>query len=241
MNKVGIVYQWVNIENQKWYIGSHFGFLDDGYISSGKVFQSAYNKHKNKMMRQILYVGPEYRKAEEFFLLYLDAARDRQSYNMKNTAIGGDVSHCFTIESRQKISAASKNRVRKPISEETKNKISKTLTGRKLSKERCENISKKFLGKDNPFFGKSHTKETKDKISAANKGKCHNGYDFMKSLHVKARKKVYSIKLGIYFDSMVECAEYFNLAPSTISNMIANRTSNRFFLTFKMPIPDAEE
>ena len=70
-NKIGIVYKWENIDNQKWYIGSHYGKLDDGYIGSGKVFQNAYAKNQNKMIRSILYTGQDFRQAEEFFLLYL--------------------------------------------------------------------------------------------------------------------------------------------------------------------------
>jgi hypothetical protein len=237
-NKIGIVYKWENIDNQKWYIGSHYGKLDDGYIGSGKVFQNAYAKNQNKMIRSILYTGQDFRQAEEFFLLYLDAARDRQSYNMKNTALGGGPTvENMSIETRQRISDALRNRVRKPFSEETKNKISATLTGRKVPKELCEKRKLNSLGDKNPFYGKVHTDETKEKIRTANKGKCHSGFEFMKALHKKAQKKVYSGLCNLTFDSHNDCAKYFNVNPSSISNMIANRIKNRFLLTIEMPNP----
>lgn len=226
-NKIGIVYKWENIDTKKWYIGSHFGFLNDGYIGSGKVFKNAYAKNPNKMIRSILYTGQDFRQAEEFFLLYLDAARDRKSYNMKNTALGGGATvENMSIETRQKISEALKNRVRKPISEETKNKISATLTGRKASKELCEKRKLNSLGDKNSFYGKSHTQETKEKIRMANKGKCHSGIEFMKALHKKAQKKVYCQLFDLTFNSMTECANYFYYSQCNISNMIANRTPN---------------
>ena len=236
MSKVGIVYQWTNLENQKWYIGSHYGSLDDGYIASGSIFKKAYRKSKNKMIRSILYIGEDFRKAEEFYLLYLDAEKNRQSYNMKNTAIGGDTSHCFTEESRKKMSESSKNRV-VAHSEETKRKISKSLSGRKLSKELREKMSERFSGETNPFYGKSHSDSTKIKISNANKGKRRNSIEFMKSLHLKSQKRVYSALIDKHFDSIKDCATHFNLTSSTISNMIANRTKNRFSLSFEMPKP----
>lgn len=229
-NKVGIVYQWTNIDNQKWYIGSHYGTLDDGYTGSGKVFRNAFAKNPNKMIRQILYIGDYFRQVEEYYLLSLDAARDRQSYNMKNTAIGGDVSHCFTDEARQKMSIASKKRI-VIHTEETRKKISQSLTGKKLSDETKKKFSEMRKGEKNHFFGKSHTDKTKQKISIANKGKCHSGIEFMKALHKKAQKKVYCELFDLQFDSIQECANYFFYSPSLISNMIANRIPNKLLLT----------
>jgi group I intron endonuclease len=236
--KVGIVYRWINIENQKWYIGSHFGTLDDGYISSGKIFLAAYKKNQNKMMRQILFIGPEFRKAEEFYLLFLDAARDKQSYNMKNTVFGGGVPlENLSIKTRQKISEALKRRVRKPLTPEQRQKISKTLTGRKLSEELKQKYSKIQKGDKNSFYGKKHTKESKEKMRQASLGKRYNSMEFMKSLHKKAQKMVYSNLDNILFKSITDCANYYNLSACSISNMIANRTTNRYQLTKEIPEP----
>lgn len=52
-------------------------------------------------------------------------------------------------------------------SKKSKEKLSKSLTGRKFSKEHIKNLS----GKNNHFFGKHHSKETKLKISESRKGK----------------------------------------------------------------------
>jgi group I intron endonuclease len=63
-------------------------------------------------------------------------------------------------ETRAKMSIAHKNRVRKPLSEETKEKIRQSLLGRKMPEaEKPKHAS---------FLGRKHTEETKAKIRASN-------------------------------------------------------------------------
>lgn len=56
------------------------------------------------------------------------------------------------------------------LSEETKNKISTTLTGRLEPEETRKKKSDSKLGEKNSFYGKQHSYETKDKISKTKKG-----------------------------------------------------------------------
>lgn len=88
----GIVYRWKNLKNAKWYIGSHEGCSQDGYLASGKLIQRSFKKHGiGNFVRQILYEGEDFKEVEEFILEFLDAASDPMSYNLKNAAVGGDV------------------------------------------------------------------------------------------------------------------------------------------------------
>lgn len=74
----GFVYLWVNRNNGKWYIGSHAGTLDDGYVGSGKVFQRAVKKHGLDVFeRTILYWGWEFKEQETHILQVLNAAAER--------------------------------------------------------------------------------------------------------------------------------------------------------------------
>ena len=62
----------------------------------------------------------------------------------------------------------------KPLSEETRKKISMSLLGRTLSEEARRKLDKnrpKFSGENHPMYGKHHTKETKKKMSESHKGK----------------------------------------------------------------------
>ena len=56
-------------------------------------------------------------------------------------------------------------------SEESKAKISMIHKGRKLSDKHKKIISENNTGKNNPFYGKIHTEETKRKISKENSGR----------------------------------------------------------------------
>jgi len=88
----GIVYKWTNTINGKWYIGSHKGSCNDGYIASGKAVKNAMSKYgMHVFIRDILYIGEDFREVEEFVLEVLSAATDKKSYNLKNTATGGYV------------------------------------------------------------------------------------------------------------------------------------------------------
>jgi group I intron endonuclease len=87
----GFVYRWTNLLNNKWYIGSHEGCINDGYVASGKAIKDAIKKHTiQAFTRDILYVGGDFRELEELVLETLSAATDKSSYNLKNTAAGGD-------------------------------------------------------------------------------------------------------------------------------------------------------
>ena len=69
----------------------------------------------------------------------------KPEYNM---TLGGEGSsgRVLSEESRHKMSLKSKQRIRKPHSEETKQKIAKSLAGTTLTEERKHNISKAKTG-----------------------------------------------------------------------------------------------
>jgi len=60
--------------------------------------------------------------------------------------------------------------------EDAKKKMSEVQTGKKLSEDHKEKISKSGSGENHYFYGKEHTKETKRKISEAKSGKKHHFY-----------------------------------------------------------------
>lgn len=83
----------------------------------------------------------------------------------------------YTKEMRQKMSEAGRGRIpwnkgmKQPCTEERKKKLSETLSGRKLSKEWCANISKGKKGKPSGMLGKTHSEETRELMSKNMKGK----------------------------------------------------------------------
>lgn len=93
-NYVGFVYMWTNTQNNKKYIGSHCGKIDDGYIGSGKYFRNAFTKNPEVFNRTILEYF--YDKKDQFIIeqKYLDRIKnimeDDEYYNLSNKANGGN-------------------------------------------------------------------------------------------------------------------------------------------------------
>ena len=115
---VGFVYKWIDSSNQMYYIGSHKGSPNDEYVGSGIRFSRAYSKRPEMFSREIVYNGVDYRELEEFILEELDAANDSMSYNLKNASMGGH------------------------MGAEGIEKMRKSLTGKKRSKEACESLTR---------------------------------------------------------------------------------------------------
>jgi hypothetical protein len=80
------VYEWTNIENGMKYIGSHKGNIDDGYISSSKIFITEYKKNPQIFIRNILATGSivEMRELETKLLVECDASKNTMYYNKHN-------------------------------------------------------------------------------------------------------------------------------------------------------------
>lgn len=158
------------------------------YIGIGKLpnYKRAYEKQKRSEFWhnivsktdyevEILFDNLTWEEAEkkeiEFIALY--GKRDNGTGTLVNIADGGGGSKGFkhSENAKKKISIASKNMIRKPISEETKEKIRKTLTGRvginkgkSPSKETREKIANTLRGRVGPNAGKKMSEEVKQKI-----------------------------------------------------------------------------
>jgi hypothetical protein len=92
MKKQGFVYMWVNKDSGKKYIGSHYGSLDDGYISSSNYFNEFYEKDPNLFSRKILHKGLSRKDAiltEQQILCDVDAANNTEFYNLHNYSGNG--------------------------------------------------------------------------------------------------------------------------------------------------------
>jgi hypothetical protein len=152
MIDTGFVYKWSDSSNGMWYIGSHKGTPDDGYIGSGTRFTNAYNARPVSFTREIIYEGEHYRELEELILKELDAANDKKSYNLKNEAIGFGVGTDNPKYGRNK--GKDNPNYGNKLSDEAKKKLSI--------------VASKRTGEKNPFYGKTHSKETKERLKRNN-------------------------------------------------------------------------
>ena len=163
------------------------------YIGIGKTEKRAYEKIKRNQFWYNIVAKTDYEieilfdnlswdeageKEKEFIKLY--GKRDDNTGTLVNITDGGGgilgIRH--TEESKRKISESSKNRIRKPVSIETKEKIRQTLTGRvgankgfKHSEETKLKLRLFNIGKIGPNKGKPMSEETKKKMIASKTGK----------------------------------------------------------------------
>ena len=153
----GFVYRWHDNSNNMYYIGSHKGNPDDGYIGSGVYFKRAYNQRPDSFSREIMYQGKDYLELEEFILQELDAMNDSKSYNLKNAAIGGKLDDSVYERQRRKLKG-------KKLPEETKKKMSESKTKYSL-----------FCSSNNKTYKNSN-------IAAEDLGYSHNHIRWMSGL-----------------------------------------------------------
>jgi group I intron endonuclease len=137
-----IIYKTTNLINGKFYIGQD-GKNNPKYLGSGTAFKLALKKYgKENFIKEVIEVcsnQDELNEKEKYWIKETKAIE--LGYNL---AEGG-----FGVSN---------------MSDEIKQKISKSKKGKKLSKEHSEKAK-------NAFKGKKHTEETKRKLSEINKGK----------------------------------------------------------------------
>lgn len=186
MEKEGFIYIWYDRKHKRYYIGSHWGTLDDGYICSSSWMKQGYKHRPNDFKRKILKRNIERTLLlqEEYNWLKLIKQEElgKKYYNLHNHHFGhwsNNENNKLTIREkiikklsdpliRKKISDANKG---KNITEKTKQKIKEKRAKQIYTEETKKKISESHKGEKNHFFGKTHSKETKEKMSAAKKGK----------------------------------------------------------------------
>ena len=154
-----IIYKTTNLINNKFYIGYHStDDLNDTYMGSGKILKKAIERYgKDNFRREILYVFPTKEEAlqKESEIVNEVFVSSNKTYNMKIGGEGGfDHTHSDPEISKRRVEG-----IRRAFNEGR-------MKGWQLTSEQRSEISS---GNKNGFYGKTHTKEVKEKISRAMK------------------------------------------------------------------------
>ena len=224
------VYMHKNKINGKFYIGqtsqSPQKRWDNGkgYETSSKFYNSILKYGWDNFEHIIVSTNLSQEKANELEELLIKLYRTQEDdfgYNIK--AGGNNNNH--SEETKRKIGEA--------------NKIA--LKGSHWSEEHRKLISEKFSGEGNPFYGKKHTEESKQKISENRKGKCagenhpmygkkHTEEELEKmsqNRRGKGGKKIICINTGEIFDCMMDAARWCGLKTSASIGQACNQTGKQ--------------
>ena len=204
MEKYGFVYIWRDCKHKRYYIGSHWGAIDDGYICSSAWMKKAFKRRPKDFKRRILTL------TDSRLLLLVEEQRwlsltKANEIGVKYYNLTQIVKHHWHSDKEkllnvsQKISKANKGVSRnkgKSPSAETRAKISARLKGKSLGYERSEetrakiSVNSKKLQAEGKIGtkGKHHSEETKIKMSDAQSGA--NNHMFGKTHTEEVRIKI---------------------------------------------------
>ena len=153
--KTGFIYLWKDTEKNKYYIGSHVGSINDGYVGSGKFFFRAYKKRPHAFKRRILENNipqDQIKEREEYWLSMIDDQElGVRYYNLKKVAFGGDIISTLTEEAKEqhkiKSGIASKKYWDSISKEEYENRKKTAFGGNAFDREYLRERNKKLCSK----------------------------------------------------------------------------------------------
>lgn len=206
------VYEWIRLDtNEPFYVGKGKGNRWKALNRKNKRFINIINKHPIAV--NILHENLDEQTAYGLEVWYIREYRDIIGYDLVNFTEGGEGNAFIGAtnpfyrkhhaeESKKKMSEAKKGKSHF-VSEETRQKISKTNKGKRFSEEHKRKISEAQRGEKNHRYGKCLSEEDKKKLSEAKKGK--NGI------------WVICLTTNKIFTSIRNAEDYYNISHSSIS------------------------
>lgn len=151
--KYGFIYVWYDRKHKRFYIGSHWGTENDGYICSSRVMRRAYNRRqedfKRRVVKRVFTNRIDLLREEERWLKMIDPTKTFpkntttksrfENVRYYNVYVGDQNQWWAKEESRmtvgQKISAAKKGKKTGPRPESVGKAISEAKRGKSLTEE----------------------------------------------------------------------------------------------------------
>lgn len=189
-DKTAFVYKWTHIPTGKWYVGSRIAkgcHINDGYICSSREVKPLILKNTIDWKREIIDIGDSSHmyELEIFILQETDAKNNTMSFNRHNgngkfTTLGRIEPENMKLDRMAKMKGIKKPkgfgqrikdiRTGMKFNSQWRANIGLASKGRKQSEVAREKNRQAHLGKNNHFYGKTHTLETKIKCGVSNKG-----------------------------------------------------------------------
>jgi hypothetical protein len=174
--KTGFVYIWYDRKHKRYYIGSHWGKEDDGYICSSTWMRNSYKRRSIDFKRRIIIKNIQNKKimleTEHYFLSFIGQNElGKKYYNLTTHVAIPNGNGVLSEEVREKmrerrLSRKDCPRTGKKHSEETKKKFSEMRKGKepwnkgkKLSLEHRQKLSESHKDQTPWNKGKTYTFE----------------------------------------------------------------------------------
>ena len=174
------VYKTTNLINNKFYIGAHYGKLNDNYFGSGTMLKCAVKKYGiENFKKEVLCICTNRDALYLMERIYVgqEEVDDVNCYNMKPGGEGGSTEYARQCATK---AAAIANRKR---------------TYPKLSQERKDRHSKLMKGRPSPNKGNKLSEEAKMKIGNAARGRIQ--IESSKKNTSEAGKRYWSSEAGL--------------------------------------------
>jgi hypothetical protein len=162
--KYGFVYIWYDRKHKRYYVGCHWGHVDDGYVCSSTWMRNSYKRRPTDFKRRIIskiYTNRADLLEEEFKYLSMIKKEElsKKYYNFFNHKFG-----LLPDQSGHKNSFYGKKHT-----EESKKKIKEARSKQVITEETKQKLSISHIGEKNSFYGKTHNSYTKELISNKSK------------------------------------------------------------------------
>jgi len=205
-----IFYKITNTVNGKYYYGIHStNNLDDGYMGSGKALLRAVDKHGKECFVREIFADYSTRKEasdHEKKVVTFELIKFKECYNCRT---GGDNEFTHSEESKKLLSRINTGKV---LSQKTKDKMSSFQKGRAKSKEHRKKISDGLVGENHPMFKRTHSTETRAKMSKSQSGSNNHFFGKFNSNPKSKNCKI----LGIVYVSVTDAARQLSIPVSTV-------------------------
>jgi hypothetical protein len=146
MEKYGFVYIWHDRKHNRYYIGCHWGTVEDSYICSSTWMRNSYRRRPHDFKRRILEKNIPRETLFDREYVWLSMIRDEELgvryYNLNNRCN----EHWSTDNGKRRSVADKIGDIHrgKTVSEETREKIRVANLGKKLSEETKEKMRESY-------------------------------------------------------------------------------------------------
>lgn len=176
------IYQTKNLIDEKIYVGVHLSndINNDNYLGSGLHLRRAIKKHGIQNFQRIIIHQTD--SKQQAYQIERNIVNDQfvfrnDTYNMKCGGFGGFPKNIWlgkhhSEETKEKCRLKNLGKI---VSQQSKKKMSLAKKGKttwnkgispsqETKKKRSQSRTGKYVGKDNPWFGKHHSEQTRQKM-----------------------------------------------------------------------------